>query len=95
MVQLPDESLTAIGVITSMFLNILWSLSFLFFYLYLGRRAWRVDSEFRRMAAPSLRSEKPPWVRRISGPIAWLMAGAATVALIGLQLNVFSERQSA
>ena len=92
MVQLADESLASIGVITSMFLNILWSLSFLFFYLYLGRRAWRVDSEFRKMAAPALRSAKPPWMRRISGTIAWLVAGTAALALIGLQLNVLSQR---
>ena len=39
-----DPAVASLVIVASMFLNILWSLSFLFFYLYLGRRAWRVDS---------------------------------------------------
>ena len=53
------------------FINILWSLSFLYFYLYLGRRAWRIDQEFRGLPPPDRSAPRSiPWSRRSIGGVA-------------------------
>ncbi len=72
-------------------LNVLWSLSFLFFYLYLGRRAWRIDQEFRRLATASLRSTTIPWIRRAIGALAWSLAAAFALTVIGWQTAIVSR----
>jgi hypothetical protein len=69
----------------SMAVNGIVSLSFLFLYLYLGRRAWRIDREFRAMAARSLPSSAIPWLRRLIGRLAWCLAVASSVGLIAWQ----------
>ncbi len=50
----PDAATMAItatfGAATLMGLSALVSLSLLVFFLYLGRRAWRIDQEYRSLA---------------------------------------------
>ena len=69
-------------MIPTTFFNIIWSLSFLFFYLYLGRRAWRIEQEFRRLAAGSVPSSAIPWQRRSMGGLAWTLAIVFALGLI-------------
>jgi serine/threonine protein kinase len=69
-------------MIPATILNIFVSLSFLLFYLYLGRQAWRVDQEFRRLAAESIQTATIPWSRRLIGALAWVMAIGFAVSLI-------------
>ena len=55
----------------------------MFFYLYLGRRAWRIDQELRRLAAGSGQSIAIPWLRRSIGVLAWCGAiGYAAIILV-------------
>ncbi len=68
-------------LIPASFVNIIWSLSFLYFYLYLGRRAWRIDQEFRGLAAGSIRSRSVPWLRRSMSGVAWALAISFALSL--------------
>ena len=72
-------------MISSIAANVLWASSLCFFYLYLGRRAWRIDQEFRDMAAGSLRSTPIPRVRGSIGMIAWCLAIAFALSLVAWQ----------
>ena len=73
-------------MVSSTALSTLWSLSFLFFFLYLGRRAWRIDQEFRTMATASTpATTTAPWKRRSIGTLAWFLAVVSSVCLIGAQ----------
>jgi serine/threonine protein kinase len=69
----------------SSLLFLLWSFSFLFLYLHLGRRAWRIDQEFRRLAAGSLRSATVAPVRRAVATLAWCASIVCTLGLVGWQ----------
>ena len=61
-------------MIPATILNIIFSFSFLLFYLYLGRLAWRIDQEFRRLAANSTEPAAIPILRRWAGRLGWAMA---------------------
>jgi serine/threonine protein kinase len=69
-------------LIPATFLNMIVSLLFLSSYLYLGRRAWRVDQELRDLAAGSIRSADIPWSRRVIGVVAWVLAIGFALILI-------------
>ena len=87
-----DPKLASVVVIASMLLNAAWSISFLLFYLYLGRTLWRIDSEFRNLAAGSLRSTPAPRMRRIIGAIAWFLAASVSVVIVGFQARILAEK---
>ena len=81
-------------MIPATFINIIWSLSFLYFYLYLGRRAWRIDQEFRGLAVGSIRSKSVPWLRRSMGFLAWALAISFALSLIVWQGGVATRAVS-
>jgi tetratricopeptide (TPR) repeat protein len=86
-------------MIPATIVNVIWSLSFLFFYLYLGRRAWRIDQELRGLTAGSIHASDIPWPRRSIGGLAWVLAigfamslivwegGVAMLAIVGKSLE--------
>jgi tetratricopeptide (TPR) repeat protein len=90
-------------MIPATIVNVFWSLSFLFFYLYLGRRAWRIDQELRGLTAGSIRAGDIPWLRRSIGRLAWALAigfasslivwegGVAMLAIVGKSLESGKE----
>ena len=90
-VHLTAAAVSAV-MIPATILNIVLSLSFLLFYLYLGRRAWRVDQEFRRLAAESIQSATIPWSRRVVGALAWAMAIGFAVSLIVWEAGVVTQQ---
>src|SRR6202034_3554767 len=67
-------------------IGILWSLALLFVYLSVGRRAWRIDGEFRRLAATSLRSVPIPRMRAWVGRLAWCGAIVSATLPLGWQV---------
>jgi hypothetical protein len=79
-------------LIPATILNIVVSLSFLLFYLYLGRLAWRVDQEFRRLAAESIQSATIPRSRRWVGALAWVMAIGFAAGLIAWEAFVVTQQ---
>jgi serine/threonine protein kinase len=87
-----DPKLASVVVIASMLLNAAWSISFLLFYLHLGRTSWRIDSEFRNLAATSLQSTPAPRMRRMIGAIAWFLAVSASVVVVGFQAKTLAEK---
>jgi serine/threonine protein kinase len=74
-------AVASVVMIPATILNIIVSLSFLLFYLFLGRRTWRIDQEFRRLAAGTLQSAAMPRLRRWSGSLAWALAIAFAVSV--------------
>ncbi len=87
-----DPKLASVIIIASMVLNAAWSISFLFFYLYLGRSAWRIDHEFRSLAARSLRSTPAPRMRRTIGALAWILAVSASLVIVGYQARTLAGK---
>jgi serine/threonine protein kinase len=59
----------------------LWQISVLFAYSYLGRRLWLISQEYRRLAGAAMRSLPLPAARRAIAALAW---GAAVICSIGL-----------
>ena len=80
-----SSAIVSTVMISSIAANVLWASSLAFFYLYLGRRAWRIDQEFRKMAAGTLRSTPIPRVRRLIGILAWCLAIAFALSLVAWQ----------
>jgi serine/threonine protein kinase/tetratricopeptide (TPR) repeat protein len=74
--------------------NSIWAFSFLLVYLYLGRRVWRIDQEFRRMSASVVKSTPIPAVRRTIGALAWILTIAAALSLLYWQIIVLSRTSS-
>jgi serine/threonine protein kinase len=72
-------------MLSSTAVGTLWALSFVFFFLYLGRRAWRINQEFRTMATGSIHFAATPWRRRFIGGLAWCLVVVSSVCLIGWQ----------
>jgi serine/threonine protein kinase/tetratricopeptide (TPR) repeat protein len=70
-------------IVSGSLLFLIWSFSFLLLYLHLGRRAWRIDQEFRRLAASSLRSATVAPVRRTVATLAWFASIVCTLGLVG------------
>ncbi len=83
--QIVNTNVISTMMVSSRIIGGIWALSFLFFYLYLGRRAWRIDQEFRTMAAGLLRSAAVPWPRVWFGRLAWCLAVGISLCLIGAQ----------
>ena len=88
---------TGIGVVEAVLipttvLNMIVSLSFLLFYLYLGRRAWRIDQEFRRLAASPGQSLAVPWRRRSIGGLAWIAAIAFAVYIFVWESGILVQQ---
>ncbi len=71
----PDAATMAItatfGAATLMGLSALVSLSLLVFFLYLGRRAWRIDQEYRSLADKTQGKLTMDPLRRWLGRLAW------------------------
>jgi hypothetical protein len=55
----------------------------LLFFLYLGRRAWRVDQEYRRLAAGTHRAPLQSTHRTWLGSVAWCAAIYYALVLVG------------
>ncbi len=83
--EIIDSRILSSVLVSSRLIRGIWALSFFLFYLYLGRRAWRIDEEFRTMAAASLPRAAIPRARQLLGRFAWLLAVALSVAIIGSQ----------
>ncbi len=62
--------------------SILFNVTLLLFYLYVGRRAWRIDQEYRSLASRAIQVEPPP-MRKWLGRLAWVVAIYYVAALIG------------
>jgi tetratricopeptide (TPR) repeat protein len=75
----------SILIVAGSLLFLMWSFSFLFLYLHLGRRAWRIDQEFHRLAARSLQSATVAPVRRTVATLAWSASIVCTLGLVGWQ----------
>ncbi len=68
------------------------SISFLVFFLYLGRRAWRIDQEYRSLAGQALGLTKMPTSRLWVGRVAWAAAFFYALVLIGTSaFNFYSS----
>jgi serine/threonine protein kinase len=89
--QIVNPTVISTVMVSSRVIGGIWALSFLFFYLYLGRRAWRIDQEFRTMAAGSLRSATVPRTRDWFGRLAWCLAVGISLCLIGAQTAKFAQ----
>ena len=61
----------------------LFSASMLVFFLYLGRRAWRIDQEYRSLASQALSVNKVPASRLWMGRVAWAAAVFYAAVLLG------------
>jgi hypothetical protein len=72
-----------LGVVATVIFGTLLHVSFLVFYLYLGRRAWRIDQEYRSLAGQSLALDKLPASRLWVSRLAWAAALFYAVVLIG------------
>jgi serine/threonine protein kinase len=83
--QIINPNLISTVMVSTRLIGGLWALSFLFFYLYLGRRVWRIDQEFRAMAAGALRSADVPRARVWFGRLAWSLAVGFSLYAIGVQ----------
>jgi hypothetical protein len=62
------------GAAALLALTTLVSVSLLVFYLFLARRAWRIDQEFRSLAGKTHQSAAEPRVRKWLGRLAWTAA---------------------
>ena len=68
------------------------SVSLLVFFLYLGRRAWRIDQEYRSMAGALLEPSSMPASRWWIGRLAWAAALFYALVLIGSSIfNLYAS----
>ena len=70
------------GAIAFLGFTILIHVTMLLFFLYLGRRAWRIDQEYRILARRANPVEPPP-LRRWVARLAWAIAIYYVAVLIG------------
>jgi serine/threonine protein kinase len=84
-------AVTAIAVFATVVYGF-WLSSFIFFDLYLGRRAWRIGQEMLSLAANSPGSRSIPVRRRAIGTLARCAAIAIAAATIGWQAWAFYQR---
>jgi serine/threonine protein kinase len=72
-----------VGAAATLVFGTLISGSLLVFFLYLGRRAWRIDQEYRILADQLLALAKMPASRLWIGRLAWAAALFYALVLIG------------
>ncbi len=70
-----------LGTVAFLGISTLLYVSLLVFWLYVGRRAWRIDQEYRNLALRTNRVEPPP-LRKWLGRLAWAVAIYYVVELI-------------
>ncbi len=81
-----------IGAAALLGFGIFVSVSFLVFFLYLGRRAWRIDQEYRSMAGAMLEPGSMPASRWWIGRLAWAAALFYAFVLIGSSIfNLYAS----
>jgi serine/threonine protein kinase/tetratricopeptide (TPR) repeat protein len=83
-----------LGMIPAQLFNGFFAFSLLLAFHYLGRRAWRIDREFRAMSASVLKSAPTHWTRRVCGIAAWILAISVALGLFYWQILVLSRAYS-
>ena len=86
----------SVGGAAFLALSMFISASLLVFYFYLGRRAWRIDQEYRSLAGAVLRSDTTSHRRQALGRIAWAAGILYVVVNVGGSVyNLFSSASAA
>jgi len=75
------------GTAAILALSTLVTVSLLVFYLYLGRKAWRIDQEYRGLAGKSQETAATPPLRKWLGRLAWGAAIYYALVLVGDSVN--------
>ena len=82
----------AAGAAAMLILSIFVAVSILVFFLYLGRRAWRIDQEYRSLARTTIEPTRMPASRRWISRLAWAAAIFYSSVLIGSSvLNLYGS----
>ncbi len=75
------------GAATILTVSTLVTISLMMFYLYLGRRAWRIDQEYRSLAGKTHRPALIPPLRKWLGRLAWMAAIFYALVYVGDGVN--------